>query len=489
MAPFSRKKENPDDGVQLALPVALPSGVPRQDGLVDARAVPNLLSSVSPSDVYGSFAHSYPMLSEYGGSWWNESARYALYQKWIAPWLATPAGVAIISKIANKVASLPCYQVNEVTGKRRPIPEFFNFPLGDGNPSFGRRDFLKMCVGSLFRYGDCHILTTMNTSGRPTRLRPLDSTRLQTKGTFEKPYWILSQGALSWLGDTTENKLPAAPIHPNGRPHGMLHISWNRSPETNRGVPPGLLVAQVVATAVNAQDYAADYFQDAIWPQMLLWLKQGQDFGDQQEHLDNLTKQLRANHRVAVSALEVAMQRVGYSAEESQLVESRNSDQSQIAIAHGMPASSVSSDAASFAQIYADNQIIRTDVVNPIVEDLCDEFSRLLNKGWRFEMDRSALDRGDPRTLVDLIAKKIQSGMYSVNRGLMAMGDEPYGDPDDESNPYNRPVVDGNRVFLDRLEEILEAKLAGNKQPAGRPEEDDEEPEADYPETPSPAKS
>ena len=100
-------------------------------------------------------------------------------------------------------------------------------------------------------------------------------------------------------------------------------------------------------------------------------------------------------------------------------------------------------------------------------------------------MDYEYLDRGDPRTQTEIANLRIKGGWWSVNRALTYAGEAPMGSLADKKNPYNRPMVDGNRVFVDKLDETLKAK--NMKKGTGAPQKDDKKPKADYPKVKEPS--
>ena len=124
------------------------------------------------------------------------------------------------------------------------------------------------------RYGTAHILITYNKKGEVVRIRPLDSWRVQTYGPDTKPYWKLRSRSSLWHnyagGGAEDEDLPTCKIWPDGRKKGvgqeklfgMLLICWNRTPESNNGMPPGLITADSTVSSLAASKHSADFFTD-----------------------------------------------------------------------------------------------------------------------------------------------------------------------------------------------------------------------------------
>ena len=415
----------------------------------------------------------------------NESLYYATYQVLVSPWLRTPAGVAILQKLCNIISSLPCGMRNTRTGEIRELPLVpWKYPLGMDNPSYQLPSLLEDMVSSLYRLGKSLSVTTHNPDGECVRISAIDASRAQLNGTFPKPYWQLHPGVPN-LGGNFGGQITGR-IYPNGRPFGMLSLSWLRSLETNQGVPAAMLSSRAVEAAVQSDDYASNFYGD--WQQHMVSAKNTDDMENVQQNLESIEDQVEDNARLIISACEVVVQKLGLSAEDAQIVASRLADMGFISALHGVPASLIQPGASSFAQMYADRQIMRTDVAQPLGEKIRRELTRvveLMYPGWEFWLDYEYLDRGDPRTQTEIANMRIKSGMWSVNRGLVYVGDTPLGNHEDANDPYNRPMVDGNRMFVDKIDDIAQARGEGKKA-TGRPTEDTKKPRANYPKTETP---
>ena len=336
-------------------------------------------------------------------------------------------------------------------------------------------------MSSMFRFGKWLAVTTWSQRDECVRISTIDATRAQLNGTFQRPYWDLHPGATSF-GGHFDGQITGR-IRPDGRPFGMLSVSWLRSPETNQGVPAAMLASQTIDAANRTDEYASDFYGD--WQQQMISPKTRDDMSQSQQHMEAIEDQIDDNARVIISAMEVVIQQMGLSATDAQIVASRMADSGFIAALHGFPISVITADKESFAQVYADKQTLRTDVAQPLGQRLSRELTRLLPPPWEFWMDYEYLDRGDPRTQTEIANMRIKGGWWSVNRALTYAGESPMGSLADKKNPYNRPMVDGNRVFVDRLDEITQSKVM--KKGTGRPPTDDKQPKPNYPKVKEPS--
>ena len=433
--------------------------------------------SLSPDDFFQSL-QGHGRLGSYGLGLWNESLYYAVYQVLVSPWLRTSAGVAILQKVCNMISSLPCAMRNKLTGEIRELPLVpWMYPLGNGNPSYQTPSMLEDAVSSMFRFGKWLATTTWNPRDECVGISTIDATRAQLNGSFRKPFWELHPGATSF-GGHFDTQITGR-IYPDGRPFGMLSVSWLRSPETNQGVPAAMLASPSVDAANRTDEYASNFYGD--WQQQLIAPKTKDDMSQAQEHMELIEDQVEDNARVIISAIEVVIQKMGLSADDAQIVAARMADSGFLAAMHGFPISVINSDKASYAQVYADQQILRTDVAQPLGERIRRELTRLLPPPWEFWLDYEYLDRGDPRTQTEIANMRIKGGWWSVNRALTYAGEAPIGSLTDKKSPYNRPMVDGNRVFVDKLDEMAASKAG--KQSTGSPPKDDKKPSPNYPKT------
>lgn len=455
----------------------------------------SLMAGYTPADFLGVQSQIQNEFGRYSIGIFNESLYYAIYQSLVAPWLSLPAVLHLVQKVSNAISCLPMGMKNRKTGETHELLPALRMPLGTDNPSYHTPQMIEDICMSLFRAGCFGAVATVNDRGRPVRVTVVDTIRMQICGSFRRPYFHLYAGAIqigaSPTGPRGGDDQIIGDIWPGGRagsPHRMLYGGWLRSPETMRGIPAALMAASTIQTAVSTEDYTASYYGD--WQQLMISPKTQTDMVEAQATMDIVDSQIEANRRVVLSATEMVVDRLGLSARESEVVASRVADQGFLASVHGADASLVSNEASSFAQLYASKQMLRTDIMDPIMDLSGRELSRVCPPGWDFWYDKNALDRGDPKTMTDLAAAKVEKGLWSVNRALVYMGDEPYGDLTDDNNPYNRPTVNGNRMFLDMLEEKTKMSMQPKQQEkepsddGGRPDEGKTPPKPDYPNPP-----
>ena len=486
MGLFNRKQ---DTGLKQMTQKDLLQGVRAQpDHMEQMAKAKELLGSLSPRDfLWGGTGEG--SLADFGGAagWGNESAFYAWYQILSAPWLQLPVGAAILNKVCNIVGSTPTGMRNIKTGAISDLPPVWDMPLGSNNPSYHRRQLLEDLASSLIRWGNAYAVATMGILDRDvgweaTRILVVDATRVQVCGSMVNPYYLLYEMAFNLhSSDLTETNNHQR-LYPNGRPKLMLAMSMMRSPETLRGVPAGMLGGLAVRSALAAESFAVDAFGD--WQQQLLSPKTADGVEGDEEHLDLVEQQIEDGKRVITSGREMVSTKLGMSAKEADLIKTRQADEGFIAQMWGIPKSTVASIVASFAQIEADKHTLKTDFIDPCYDLISAELTRLLPDGQEFWFDRSAAERGDPKTQTALAKDQSSAGHISVNEARDMLGREPY--PEDE---YNRPTIDKSRVFFDMLDELVEQQVQKNlaEKERGRPTGKDAEsdPKADYPDVPN----
>lgn len=106
------------------------------------------------------------------------------------------------------------------------------------------------------------------------------------------------------------------------------------------------------------------------------------------------------------------------------------------------------------------------DSLNPILVKVEKALNPLLPAGYELEFDRNAFYAGSPWRLVEHVEKAVKGGLYSINEGRNALGEEPVEGGDVFA-------VDNNNVVYsswDRLEEMQARLYGANNQP--KPTED-----------------
>ena len=439
-------------------------------------------------------------LGYHGEAWFQ-----AFWQTLVAPWLSTPAGLAVANKISNAVARLPLRLVNINNDKTKACPEVFDWPMSRiYNPTFNGRDFKKMCSFNLYRFGMCHILMRFERERGRTRtvmLRPMDSLTIQTGGYFGRPTWQIVGRSVTWASGVTRTPgldpdLPkeAMTIYPDGRTledqsrpeaeWGMLLVVLNRGPGANVGAPPGLMTYNATAAATEAQRHAAEFFRDGTSQQLFVTPNPAlEELQNIQQNNEQVKKSLQGNHRATIAPLPYDVKQIGFSAEDSQLTESREFDMASTAIAHNMPASPYKSAGGSYASAYLDYINETEGAVYPVACDLEEEFTRALDledyaAGWRCQFDRAALANLDPRTTAEISTMLAKGSHISTNEVRTATGRQPYSE-----DWADMPTSEGNRKPADKLAELADAQIEKSKGGAGRPQETLPT-EVEYPETP-----
>lgn len=106
------------------------------------------------------------------------------------------------------------------------------------------------------------------------------------------------------------------------------------------------------------------------------------------------------------------------------------------------------------------------DSLNPILVKVEKALNPLLPAGYELEFDRNAFYAGSPWRLVEHVEKAVKGGLYSVNEGRNALGEEPVQGGDVFAIDNNN-VVYGSWDQLDSMQERL---YGSNNQP--KPTED-----------------
>ena len=102
------------------------------------------------------------------------------------------------------------------------------------------------------------------------------------------------------------------------------------------------------------------------------------------------------------------------------------------------------------------------DSLNPILVKVEKALNPLLPAGYEIEFDRNAFYAGSPWRLVEHVEKAVKGGLYSINEGRNALGEEPV----EGGDVY---CVDNNNVVYgtwDELDSMQERLYGANNQPA-----------------------
>lgn len=116
--------------------------------------------------------------------------------------------------------------------------------------------------------------------------------------------------------------------------------------------------------------------------------------------------------------------------------------------------------------IEKENEEYLRSSLNPILVKVEKALNALLPPGYEIEFDRNAFYAGSPWRLVEHVEKGVKGGLYSINEGRNALGEEPV----EGGDVY---CVDNNNVVYsswDKLEEMQERLYGANNQP--KPTED-----------------
>lgn len=116
--------------------------------------------------------------------------------------------------------------------------------------------------------------------------------------------------------------------------------------------------------------------------------------------------------------------------------------------------------------IEKENEEYLRSSLNPILVKVEKALNSLLPSGYEVEFDRNAFYAGSPWRLVEHVEKGVKGGLYSINEGRNALGEEPV----EGGDVY---CVDNNNVVYgswDQLDSMQERLYGANNQP--KPTED-----------------
>lgn len=108
--------------------------------------------------------------------------------------------------------------------------------------------------------------------------------------------------------------------------------------------------------------------------------------------------------------------------------------------------------------IEKENEEYLRSSLNPILVKVEKALNALLPSGYEVEFDRNAFYAGSPWRLVEHVERGVKGGLYSINEGRNALGEEPV-DGGDVFCVDNNNVVYGSWNELDSMQE----RLYGNK--------------------------
>lgn len=112
--------------------------------------------------------------------------------------------------------------------------------------------------------------------------------------------------------------------------------------------------------------------------------------------------------------------------------------------------------------IEKENEEYLRSSLNPILVKVEKALNALLPPGYEIEFDRNAFYAGSPWRLVEHVEKAVKGGLYSINEGRNALGEEPV----EGGDVY---CVDNNNVVYgtwDELDSMQERLYGANNQPA-----------------------
>jgi HK97 family phage portal protein len=340
--------------------------------------------------------------------------------------------------ISESLSSLPA-RIWERVGKARR--EASDLPVGylvgvEPNPEMSAVTFWDALTGALALTGNCYAEIQRDKGGRPVALWPLHpqitTPKRDSKGNL---YYETSSGM------------------PSGRkrvidPDNMFHVPLFCF-DGLKGLSPIGLARQGIGLARASEKFGARFFGNGAKPGGVLSLVSGGDPDDpQMKNVKTTWERTQGGEnqgRTAVLPGDWKYTPIGISPEDSQFLETRQFQRSEIAAMMRVPPHKVGDQTQQSKANYEQAELsFVTDTLRPYLARYEAEAARKLfpalgrNAGKFFlEFDVSERLRGDFKTMMDGFAIGKQWGFYSTNVVLEKLGENPIGP---EGDVYLVPV-------------------------------------------------
>lgn len=146
---------------------------------------------------------------------------------------------------------------------------------------------------------------------------------------------------------------------------------------------------------------------------------------------------------------------------ETELLKAREMTINRICRVMRVPVHRVGVASTTAVDILALDEAYFRDSLNPILMKVEKALNPLLPAGYELEFDRNAFYAGSPWRLVEHVEKAVKGGLYSINEGRNALGEEPV-EGGDVFAIDNNNVVYGSWNELESMQERL---YGANNQP------------------------
>lgn len=228
-----------------------------------------------------------------------------------------------------------------------------------------------------------------------------------------------------------------SPVRPDGN---MVHLPLMREPGSLRGFGPLQKCGAAVSVAVEAQEWAANFFAGST-PSIIGQTDQDLDEEDIKlldaqwnEKQSNLPRWVGKGMKVEDFGLDPV---------KAQLTDTRNFQDGAVAQMFGIPGSLLEHNSPGSSLTYTNNEqeyidflksCLKPNYLNPIEQ----VFSDLLTRSTTVEFNTDALLRADIKTRAEVHKTMIEAGVYSPEHAQMLEGIAP-GDIETAPVPYALP--------------------------------------------------
>jgi len=350
--------------------------------------------------------------------------------------------------LSDGISSLPCKVYKQTaSGKMEDIDAPLSHLLQiEANPETSSYSFFETLVTHLMLRGNAYAEIQRNAAGAPLALWNLDPRKTE-------PVRLGVNGDLAyktWDGmGPGQTRIIAA--------KDMLHVvlfSWDGI----QGVSPVAMLRQTLGLSIGQQKFSARMLKNNAVPALAITTEHKVKAEDKQKmRADWESQQLDGNQgRVAILDGGLTIERLGLSAEDSQLLSQRAFSRSEIAAAFGVPASKVG-DLTRLSNSNHEQQSLDwvQSSLTPLIKRIEIEFRRKLlppapngKPNTSFIMfDLRERLRGDFASTMAGYATGKQWGFYSTNDVRRELGENPIGPVGDV---YWTPVnMQNSELLLD----------------------------------------
>jgi HK97 family phage portal protein len=334
--------------------------------------------------------------------------------------------MACVRLLADTIAALPwkAYRrdQNGTPVELNPQPAILRSPF----PAFDLFQYKWMMVASLALRGNFYgVVTSRDKNFKPTAILPLhpDSVFLERNNDL-----------LMWFDPTYRVLGQALP------PEDIVHIRRFCMAGEPQGLSPIRQAAVAIGMGLAAEEYGYRYFRESANPSGILSTDQDLDDTAVTRQQKNWIASHGGRRLPAVLTGGFKWQTLSISPNESQFLETRKFQRSEISMMYGIPPhmiGDVDKSTSWGTGIEQQNIGAITYTFRAWTSPIESELSSLLPHGQYMRFDYSALLRGDVKTRFDAYEKALHSGWINVNEIRAKEELEPIG-PDGDI--YLQPV-------------------------------------------------